>query len=109
MQICNVVVGLGDQHPHVVPFTVRSGLDIDAERSGELIETDMTNSNVAESDGNVLGLTQALKLAIGAFVQLQRVLESVLTVVDVSQVQVEPCQTQAIAILLENLPSFFCP
>ena len=68
MEIRNVVVGLGDEDAHIVALTMTSGLDIDVQRAGELIEADVANGNVPECDGDVLGLTQALKLPIRAIV-----------------------------------------
>ena len=67
---------------------MRSGLDIDLECARELIEADVTDGNVPKRDGDVHGLTRALKLPISAIVQLQRLVEAVLTVVDVSKIQV---------------------
>ena len=107
MEISNVVVSLGNQQRHSVLCTKPAGLTVGIHRLREGMQADVAGGHVAEDGGDSFRIFLIQQPAISAFIAGLGIVESVLAVVDVADIDIQPGEPPGIAFGGEDLPRPF--
>ncbi len=107
VQVRDVVIGVGNQDGHALLLAMLAGDAMEFEGTGEIIQADVTEGQVAEHGGQAFGVVMLEKFVVGALVELDCLGETILAVVDVADVDVETRQAALVALPLEDFAGSF--
>ena len=84
-----------------------AGSLVSGQGAGEIVQANQTDRHVAEDDGDSFHILVRQQALIGALVLGDRFFKSVLTVIDVADVDVQPGKTPLVVKACEYLPGSF--
>src|ERR1051326_7394370 len=73
----------------------------------KIVQADVTDGQVTQDGGNIQRFTAVKKFVIRAFIEVNGVLKPVLTVIDIGDIAVEPCQSKPVFMGTKNRPRLF--
>src|SRR5262245_25602115 len=78
-------------------FTMLSGHPVRFFGLGKFVEADVADSQVAQDDRNVQGIAVLEKTFVSALIQLHGIIETILPVVDIGKIAVQPRQSKSVS------------
>ena len=103
IQIGDVVVGIRDQDRHAFLLAVLARDPVELQCLGKIIQADIAQRQVAEHSRQTFGIIVPQQFLVGAPVKLHRFGEPILPVVDVPNINFQPCHATGVALLQEDL------
>src|SRR5262249_2822806 len=89
-------------------FTMLSGHPVRFFGLGKFVEADVAHSQVAQDNRNVQGIALLEKTLVSALIQLHGIIKTVLSVVDIGKIAVQPRQSKSVSESAECRARLIC-
>src|SRR5215510_1534543 len=97
VEIRDVVIRFDDQCGKAMVFTMLSGHPVRFFGLGKFVEADVAHSQVTQHNGDVQRIAVLEKTFVSALIQLHGIIETILPVVDIGKIAVQPRQSKSVS------------